>query len=109
MIAIPEMDEYGIEGAGKSHSFFPAPCAVCGTPIAGRILLCAEHWRLVPVPIQNSVRRYWVREKGRTVDSQQYEVVSEMAVRLVRKLLSAKQAEEPEGEGNTDCVIATGK
>lgn len=35
------------------------PCSVCGKPVPRGRLMCAPHWRLVPLPLQREVWAAW--------------------------------------------------
>lgn len=37
------------------------PCAVCNRRVPWRLLMCGDHWRLVPADQQLAVYRTWAR------------------------------------------------
>lgn len=74
------------------------PCAVCERRIPLHLLLCGEHWRLVPPEQQLAVYRTLNRVKrSRTThrmgierENREYEAARDAAIATVRALITPK-------------------
>lgn len=74
------------------------PCAVCEHRIPLHLLMCGEHWRLVPADQQLAVYRALNRVRRRTAThrmgterlSRDYEAARDAAIATVRALITPK-------------------
>jgi len=74
------------------------PCAVCDRRIALHLLMCGEHWRLVPAEQQLAVYRTLNRVRfSRTTHrmgierlNREYEAARDTAIATVRDLITPK-------------------
>lgn len=71
-------------------------CDICNKQIAGDKLMCIQHWRMVPVPLQASVKAYWKAVQARKGSHEQqltiiatYRRHREAAVQAVRDAAGA--------------------
>lgn len=70
------------------------PIQGCKVQIAGRLLMCPEHWNLCPKPLRSEVWRFYRAGQERTgMASQTYYEAARKAIEAVNKDVAA-QAEQ---------------
>lgn len=77
------------------------PCAVanCGRPVPRHLLMCMDHWRMVPAPLRREVTAAWkvvqasAREEGRPSLSatRNHQQICQQAAQAVVDKMAARQ------------------
>lgn len=75
----------------------------CNRQVPGHLLMCIEHWRMVPAPLARAVNRAWsctALNPGDVLAARAHQVAVEQAVEAVAKKQEDKAAAAAAGSGD---------